>query len=193
MTKLSLFFFRQCRLFQTNNRQKNSTLMTEDVVERLNVWAHHQIKQLAEEKTTNTRPSHFSKYDTTNKTYYRQRSEEELKVQGTHPYFTTRYEPPNDQSTPLYNFFRQSSTPGYTLALNEKPKKSFVPGTAQPYLVSHARLYSNHYQRLAPESELGDWIYCALVYTFIIIFVGVQSAPFIAHYSQPELGGAFYP
>lgn len=148
------------------------------------------LQQLSQEPKTN-KPSHYTeevKYDSQNP--WKKRNPEELSSLEEAPYQQHYYDPPNDKTTQLYNNFRDSSHCRYPVALREHAPRRFVPGVANAYLRSHSRLYSNHYIRLAPESEApSDMMPCIIIYSFFSTMAFIFIAPAIFLYFSPEHGG----
>lgn len=149
------------------------------------------LEQLNQDPRT-ARPSHYNREaqnDPNN--LYRKRPAEEYDDPEVSPYQHNGYVPPNDTTTELYKNFRDSGHLSSTVALRERPPRKFIPGAANPYLRSHGRYYSNHYMRLAPDSENPEAYSTYAIYMFIIIGVIEKVSPAYALYTGPEYGGQF--
>lgn len=135
------------------------------------------------------RASHYNEEAQNNKKCYYRRRDDEISSPEEAPYQHFHYDPPNDKTTELYNNFRDNGHANNIVALRERPSRRFVPGAANPYLLSHARLYSNHYVRLGYESEAHDDMQMGMFQGFWLIGLLVWSSSVWYHNVTPELGG----
>lgn len=149
------------------------------------------LQQWSQEPRTN-RPSHYNEEAQNDpKNPWRKRAPAEYAPKEEAPYQHSYYNPPNDKSTELYNNFRDSGHTNGAVALREGPRRRFIPGAANPYLRSFGRYYSNHYQRLAAESETGQITSMYIAWLLVASAPIIYFSPALALYTGPEYGGLF--